>query len=315
MHRLAFVVALILGVTLLVYFEGGLIDSRTGSPPGFLDCLYFAMVTITTVGYGDIVPVGTDSRLVDALLLAPIRFVVILTIFGTAYQIAIQRFREEYRMKRTVEKLDRHTIVCGCGATGRAAVRELLLQGIPREQIAIIEMDSEALEEASEMGVVTISGDATREHVLKSVAVERAANILVCPGRDDTAALITMTVRSMNPEGRVIAMCHEAENVKLLERGGAHHIVNPTFAGGSLMAAATRQKHLAETMTDILSVGGSLRLDERVVRAEEVGKAPNELPGLAVVRLYRGAHHFGLRDLPVIEAGDVLVYVSQADRA
>ena len=71
--------------------------------------------------------------------------------------------------------------------------------------------------------------------MLLSVALERAANVLVCPGRDDTAVLITLTVRDLNPEAQVIAMCRETENARQLERSGAHHVVSPSFAGGSLM--------------------------------------------------------------------------------
>ncbi len=310
--RLAFVVVLILGATLIVYFEGGLVDTRSGARPGILDSFYFAVVTITTVGYGDIVPVATHSRLIDALLLAPMRFIFILTVFGTAYQIALRRFHEGYRMKHAVNKLNGHSIICGCGATGRAAIRELLLQGIAPEQIVAVDNDPEALEEGATLGVVTVDGDATREHVLGSIAIDRAASVLVCPSRDDTAVLITLTVRSMNPEARVIAMCQEPENMKLLERSGAHHIVNPALAGGTLMAAATRRHHLAETLTDMLSVGGRLQLDERTARDDEVGRAPGDLAGLSVIRIYRGDRHFDVRDLPEIQAGDVLVYVAPA---
>ena len=313
--RALFVMALIVGVTLIVYFEGGLKDERTGGHPGLWDCFYFAIVTITTVGYGDIVPVATSSRLVDALILTPVRFIVILTIFGTAYQLAIRRFQEGYRMKRVTSKLDGHVIICGYGATGRAAVNELLLQGAAREQIVVLDIDSATLDEASKQGLVCVVGDATREQVLESVAIERAAHVLVCPGRDDTAALITLTVRDLNPKAQVIAMCHENENVKLLERGGAHHIVNPAFAGGTLMAAATRRAHLVDTMEDILSVGGSLHLDERPAAADEVGKSPRELPGLAVIRVYRGERHYDVKDLPALAEGDVLVYLRSVEPA
>jgi len=312
MLRLAFVGALILGATLVVYFEGGLVDTHNGGRPGFLDSFYFAVVTITTVGYGDIVPVATHSRLIDALLLAPLRFIFIFTVFGTAYQIVLRRFQEEYRMNHAVSKLHGHGVICGCGATGRAAIRELLLQGNAPAQIVALDTEPEALEEASALGVVTVNGDATREHVLKSIAIDRAASVIVCPGRDDTAVLITLTVRSMNPEARVIAMCQEAENMKLLERSGAHHIVNPSMAGGTLMAAATRRAHLAETLTDMLSVGGGVQLDERPARGDEIGKIPRDLPDLSIIRIYRGEKRYDMSNLPRIEAGDVLVYVAPA---
>ena len=313
--RLGVVLAVILAVTAIVYWEGGLKDSRSGTHPGFLDCLYFSVVTITTVGYGDIVPVETHSRLLDAFVLAPVRFFVILTIFGTAYQLAFRRLTEEYRMKRATSKLKDHIIVCGYGDTGQAAVRELLLQGTAPEQIVVLDIDRAALEKASKVGLVCVAGDATREKALQSVALERAANVLVCPGRDDTAVLITLTVRDLNPKAHVIGMCREVENARLLQRGGAHHVVSPAFAGGTLMAAATRQKHLVDTLEDMLTVGGTIQLEERAVTAQEVGKDAGSLAGMAIVRVYRGDEHYDVDKLPTLSEGDILVYVSVAGNA
>ncbi|MCC6145565.1 MAG: potassium channel family protein [Candidatus Hydrogenedentes bacterium] len=307
--RLLIVAGLIIGVTFVVYFEGGLKDAQTGKHPGFWDCLYFALVTITTVGYGDIVPVYTSSRLVDALLLTPVRFVVIAIIFGTAYELTLKRFREDYRMARVVGKLDKHVIICGFGATGHSAVQELLLQGTAADQIVVLATVESDLEDAATLGVVGVAGDATQEHALKSVAVERAAHILVCADRDDTGVLVVLTARDLNPDAQVIAMCHQQENAKLLARSGAHVIINPANAGGTLMAAATRRAHLADTMQDILSVGGAIQLLERKVQTSEAGMLPTELAGIAVLRVYRGEAHFDVDALPRLEPGDTLVYI------
>jgi voltage-gated potassium channel len=308
--RVLFVLALIAGVSLVVYFEGGLNDARSGGHPGYLDCLYFSIVTITTVGYGDIVPVATVSRLTDAFVLTPVRFVIFFVIFGTAYQLAIRRFTEEYRMKRIQETLENHVLVCGYGATGAAAAEELLLQGTPPDRIVVIDRESAALEEAAQRKVICIQGDATREHVLSSAAVGKAAYALVCTGRDDTTTLIVLTLRALNPETRITAACRESENVKLLQRSGAHHIISAAMAGGNIMAAATRHPHLVETLEDILTVRGGLRIDERAVRPEEAGKAARELPGIAVLRVYRGETCYGVDQLPALAEGDILVYIA-----
>ncbi len=301
-------VVLIGVVSLIVFFEGGLNDSRTGGHPGYWDCLYFTIVTVTTVGYGDIVPVATVSRLFDALVLTPVRFLVMFIVLGTAYQIAYIRFREEYRMMRAKQKLDGHIVLCGYGATGRAAFDELILQGTPPGQIAIVDIDKQALDEAGGTGAICVLGDAAREQILESVAIARAAHILVCPGRDDTAVLVALTARDLNPEIQVIAMCHESENVKLLKRGGAHHIVNPAFASGTIMASATRQAHLVDTLTDILSVGGGLQLDERAVREHEVGKVPADIRDTTILRIYRGGQAYGPQEAGPLRKDDVLVY-------
>ena len=302
--------ALLFCLAVIVYLEGGLMDSRTGRPPSFLNCVYFVLVTVSTVGYGDIVPVGTASRLTDAFLLTPFRLVFIFVFVGTAYQLAIKRFQEEYLMKRAVDKLSNHVVVCGFGNTGRVATRELLLQGTLPDQVVALDIDEAALDEAAEMGVVAINGDATRESVMKSVAVDRASCVLVCPGRDDTAVLIALTARDLNPKANVIAMCLEEENAKLLHRSGAHTIISRASAGGNLMAAATRHAHLVDTMQDILSVGGALQLKERPVSPGEVGKHPSELKGVAVLRVYRDGRHYNMSELPTLEADDTIVFVA-----
>ncbi|MCP4642453.1 MAG: hypothetical protein GY851_18555 [bacterium] len=315
--RLLFVPVLLAVTVVTLYlearFNAGLIDASKGKPPDLLGCLYFAVVTIATVGYGDIVPVTWFARLVDIILLTPVRFIVIFTFLGTAYQLVIKRFQEEYRMNRAVGKLNEHVIVCGYGATGRAAVQELLLQGVSADQVVVLDEAEDALKEASEVDVVVVTGDATRESVLSSVAVDRAAHVIVCPGRDDTAVLIALTARDLNPKATIIATCRQEENVKLLQRSGANTIVSPAFAGGNLMAAATRRAHLVETMQEVLSVGGSLRLDERKVTASEVGKHPGELRDIAVLRVYRGGNHFNVARLPVLQSGDTIVYVAAVE--
>ena len=308
--RVGIVVALFIVVVFLMYFEGGLIDSKTGEPPGFLDSLYFTMVTITTVGYGDIVPHSTFARMTDTFILAPMRFIVLFVFVGIAYNVAFRRLQEDYRMSRAVNQLKDHTIVCGYGETGRAALTELLNQGADPKQIVVAEMDEGALEEASQRGVVTIQGDATKEEMLKSLAIERAKHVLICPGRDDTAVLITLTVSDLNPRAQLIVMCHELENIRLIERSGADTIVSPSFAGGNMMAASTRRPHIVDTMKNLLSISGSLHMDERIVRPDEVGKRPNDLDGISVIRLYRSGARFEVSNFPLLEEDDVIVFVA-----
>jgi voltage-gated potassium channel len=311
-----FLVGLI-GLTVLVLFleRHRLVDHSTGAPPDLPGLLYFAMVTITTVGYGDIVPRDTFARMIDTFFLVPVRFIVLFTFLGTAYQIVIQRLQEDYRMKRTVGKLDGHILVCGYGATGRAAARELLLLGTPKDQVVVLDLEEDALRRANADGVVAVQGDASEEGTLRDVGVDRAAHLLIAVGRDDAAVLIALTARDLNANLRISAACRQQENVKLLQRSGADTIISPATAGGNLLAAATRRRHLVDTMQEVLSVGGKLRLDERAARPEELGKRPNELPGVAVIRVYRAGRGYDPDAFPALEQGDMLVLVRPAAEA
>lgn len=308
LFRVAIIASIIFATVIGLYFEGGLVDGATGEKPGFLDTLYFTMVTITTVGYGDIVPATPVARMVDTFFLTPIRFIIFILFVGIAYQLAFKQLQEKYRMSRIVRGLNNHIILVGFGETGRVAVEELLLQGLDPGQIVVIDTDRDALDEAASLNVIGLHGDGTRESVLKSMAVSRASHILVAPGRDDTATLIALTCHDLNPEAQLVVMCHEEENVRLIQRAGASTIVSS--AGGNLLAAAARRPHLVDTMKDLLHIGGEAFLDERRIQADEVGKHPSEIPDISVIRVYRKGKHFNVCNFPALQARDVIVFVA-----
>src|SRR5690349_20091740 len=113
------------------------------------DLVYFTMVTVATVGYGDIVPVTARARLIDAFFIVPIRIGIWFIFLGTAYQFVIQRVIEEFRMKRLQKQLSDHIVVCGYGLSGSIAVRELLESGVDPSTIIVIDAQQQALEAAT----------------------------------------------------------------------------------------------------------------------------------------------------------------------
>src|ERR1700690_2018110 len=124
--RLYLVIGLCAFTFFVMYiFRAGLRDT-TKPTLGIVDLMYFTMVTVATVGYGDIVPVTAPARLIVAFLVMPIRIAIWFVFLGTAYQFVIQRVLEELRMKRLQKRLQGHVIVCGFGLSGAVAVRELL---------------------------------------------------------------------------------------------------------------------------------------------------------------------------------------------
>ncbi len=319
LRRIALALGLVLAVAVLLWFtRDGLRDSaKPERPPGFVDIFYFTIVSLTTVGYGDIAPVTDAARLLNALLLTPVRIFVWLLFLGTAYELSLLRFRfdEEYRMRQLRERLDGHVIVCGFGVKGRAIVKELLAHGHEPHDIVVIDPVEDAIADAAAQGVVALRGDASTEKLLRAAVVEKAAYVLAAPDRDDACVLICLTVRSLVPTVQLIASAREEENIKLLYRAGANVVVSPSVSGGRLMAAAVRQHAVPQFLDDLLAFGHGVDAAERVVRPEESGLYVRDLRDLErtlVLGIAHGDRRYAFHELAdcQLEAGDVVVYLT-----
>ena len=318
LRRLALATALIVAITLLLWFtRAGLRDNAHPERPlSFTTVFYFTIVSLTTLGYGDIAPVTDGARLLNTLILTPARIFILLLFVGTAYELTIlrTRYREEFRMQQLRERLVGHIVICGYGVKGRAIVAELLAHGHRPEEIVVIDAVDEAVAAAAAQGFVALHGDASSEALLRAAVVERAAYVLAAPNRDDACVLICLTVRSLAPEVWLVASAREEENVKLLYRSGANLVVTPSVSGGRLMAAAVRQRAVPRFLEDLLSFGQGVDAAERVVRPEEAGRTVRELPDLAtalVLGVSRGERRYFFdqcANLP-LAPGDIVVYL------
>ena len=156
-----------LAFALLWFDRDGLKDNIDGHV-SFTDTIYFTMITITTVGYGDIIPVSDRARMIDAFLITPIRLFVWLIFLGTAFNFLLKRSWEKWRMKMIQKNLHDHIIIAGFGSSGRKSLQELLSAGVPATRIVVIDCLEERVQAARELGAATIQGDASRDELLSS---------------------------------------------------------------------------------------------------------------------------------------------------
>ncbi len=280
--RVVLVLALFLSVLVVFWLDrDGLRDASDGVV-SFLDVVYFTMVTVTTVGYGDIVPVTDRARLIDSFFVTPIRFFVLFIFVGTAYQMVFQRMMEERRMKKLEDSLSDHVIVCGFGHSGRIAAVELVAKGEKPEHVVVIDQSESAARAAAEAGFVALVGSCTSEEIMRRAVVQQARALLLCVGRDDTSVLATLTARHLSEKIRIIASVRESENAKLLRQGGADVIITPARVGGYLLADAVESAYTVGLINEILTERGRVRLTERGPREDEVGKPVRSLPILVI---------------------------------
>jgi len=231
---------IILGVFAIVFFifflnRGGIVDN-TDNHLSIADLVYFTVITVTTVGYGDIVPVSTFTRLFDTFAVTIARFTVWIIILRTTYELVLQKYLEEYKMKTLKERLKNHVIVCGYGELGRATVDELIEKGFDKSQIVVIDMDSDQAQEAADNDVASLCLDATREETLEHADIKNAKFLVAATGRDDTNILICLTARSLNPAIQIVGRVAENENKKLMKSSGANSVVSPTGMAGAAIA-------------------------------------------------------------------------------
>ncbi|MEZ4507945.1 MAG: NAD-binding protein [Thermomicrobiales bacterium] len=313
--RLGLAALTILIVTLSVYVErDGFVDnSHPGETLSLLDSVYYAATSLTTVGYGDIVPVSAQARLFNTIFLTPVRLIFLVLFFGFAYEISVflMRRTEERDVSELNKRVEKHTIICGYGTTGRAAASTLISQGKPKSDIVVIDRMRESVDRALSDGFSAFFGDATEEETLRRAGVHKAESVLVAPGRDDTAVLICLTVNDIEPDVNLVVAGMEEENLKLLYQAGADRVIAPAVMGGRLMAAAAETQSVPWYVEHVLGKGWTDR-QVRNVTAKEAGEKIRDLPGfrdVLVMGVSRPPDFIcdGLDDL-LLEPGDVIVY-------
>ncbi|WJF91552.1 potassium channel family protein [Paraburkholderia bonniea] len=314
LHRVYLVAGLcVLAFSVLYLDRDGLRDANR-EVLGIIDLMYFTMVTVATVGYGDIVPVTARARLIDAFFIVPIRIVIWFVFLGTAYQFVIQRVIEEFRMKRLQKQLHDHIVVCGYGLSGSVAVRELLESGFAPDAIIVIDPQQAVLEAATGLGVAGLLGDPAREDLLQQAQVRKAKAVIISVTDDATAILLTLTVRSIAPDTKIVVRIQEQTYQRQLRQAGANVIVSSTKIGGLLLADAVESDYIVPFINDLLSTRGRVTLLERLAEPHEVGCWSNAVPCAVVVGLVRDGNVLSFYEDPpcLIQAGDVLMVIQSA---
>jgi voltage-gated potassium channel len=300
--------ALLVAVITVYVTRDGYIDVRA-TRMSFLDCVYFATVSLTTTGYGDVTPFSEAARLTNILIITPLRILFIVVLVGTTLQVLTERSRQAWKIQRWRSRVRNHTVVVGYGTKGKSAVAAILDETASKDVI-VVDTDKALLDHASNAGLVTVHGDATRSDVLRLAAVQHASAIVIATSRDDTAVLVTLTAREIAPNVKIVASVREAENQHLLKQSGADSVVVSAETAGRLLGVATTTPSIVTMIEDLLTPAEGLAIAERDVEQVEVGGSPRHLPDivLGVVRDGR-LLRVDAPEVDSIEAGDRLLYV------
>lgn len=279
---MGFAISLVVFVAIVVRINASGYVDATGKSIGFLDALYYASVTVTTTGYGDISAVTNGARLASIILITPARILFLILVVGTTVEVLTDQSREFLATRRWRNNVRDHVVICGFGSTGRSAAAELINRGFSPSQIVAVDTDANAIQQALAAGFVVIHGDATKNAVLDQAMVAKAQSVIVAPNRDDTAVLVTLTVRELNPTVHLVAAGREQENLHLLRQGGADEVIDATSAVGRMLGLATTAPGAVSVLDDLLDASSGIEIHETVIDAS--GALPAGSMLMAVTR-------------------------------
>lgn len=284
-RRLLIATGVLLLAAVIMWLTPGYVDDVDGTL-SLADAIYFATVSLSTTGYGDIIPVTPLARAVHTIVITPLRVLFLIVLIGTTVETLATTTREQYRINRWRKRLRDHTVVIGYGVKGRSAVTTLVENDVPIEDIVVIDPTHAAVNEATERGLTAVLGDGTRSEVLLRAEVPRAQRVVVTTDRDDTNVLAVLTARQLNKRAEVSVAVRESENAELVRTSGANTVVPSSESVGRILGLATVSPPLGHVLEDLLATGVGMEVAERAVTPREEGRSTKQIDDvvLAVLR-------------------------------
>lgn len=303
--------------TLVVWLDrDSYVDNIRDDGVSFIDALYYSTVTMTTTGYGDITPLAPHARLLNAILITPMRVGFLVLLVGTTIAVLADEGSRAIRDLQWRQKMRNHVVVIGYGTKGRSAINTLRRHGEPDDRIVVIDSSDVAVSEANLDGLAAFLGDATRRDLLRRAEVSKARKIIICLSRDDAAILTTLTARQLNPGASIIVSVREKDNVALVRQSGATSVVTSSDTVGRLLGLSAVGPELGAIIQDLLTAGTGLEVQQRQAIPSEVGRSPNDVKGEQVIGIIRNGtlRRFYDSTASRIQTGDQLIVVRRAER-
>ena len=288
------------------------------------DALYLTVTTMSTVGYGDIVPKTSEGRIFTMFLIVGGvggSLYVLTQLFQAIVQGELKNILGRRGMLRKIENLTGHVIVCGAGRVGDVVIERLLQEGQP---FVVLDRNEAICQNLSEQGILTMQGDATLDAVMLAAGVKQAKGVIAALPHDADNVYVTLTARSVNldPAFSIVARADRPEAVDKLKRAGATTVVSPETMGGRQMATAMTKPAIVDLMDNVF-YNQEIHLDIAEVRvwpdSDLIGSSlavcgiKQEYDSLIVGIQREGKLMTHIAATEVIREGDVLLVIGLRD--
>jgi len=283
-----------------------------------LDALYMTVITLSTVGFGEVHRLDDQGR-VFAIVLIVLGVSMGAYTFSVIGQMVLEgQLRELYgrrRMRKKINQLSGHYVIAGYGRVGRRVAHEFVARRVP---FVVIENDPVAINALEQEGALYVEGSATDDDALRAAGIEKARTLISTLPDEAQNVYITLTARFMNKDLKIIARADVEDGERKLMRAGANHVVSPHMLGGQRMAMASLRPNVVDFMHTAALGEGGLSIEEMVIPAQcrLAGKTLVESQlkqdyNVTIIGIKKPSTQMTIAPGPntVLEEGDVLVLI------
>lgn len=320
-RRLLLVVTVLVAAILLGTFGFMLVEGWT-----FFDSFYMALMTLTTVGYGEVHPLSFQGRLFASLLMlvGVATVLVSFAILGdTLLRLELTDYFDQRRRTRMLQHIGGHYIVCGAGRVGRSVVIELLRAGA---KVVLIDNDSDRVKWGDSRGVLTLTADASKDETLRRARIDTAAGLVAAISSDAENVYVTLSAKVLNPSLYVAARASDEQAEEKLRRAGATTVLTPYTYIGHRLAQSLLRPHVLSFL-DVASAFGKTDLDldieqlrvtpgsalaSQTLAEAHLGRTYGVI--VLAVRRENGVMQFNPQADVRLEAGDVLIAMGERQK-